>query len=191
MCNHQSFLDPSLCAIALRSVNFKCPFKHDLMFYPGVGSCLWLAGHMPVDRKDKENGKRVLEKCAYWLARGCSALFYAEGTRWAGPGMGELKFGAFITAQKAQVPILCLTISGARHVLPPGFPAMRQGELSITVHAALPPPPLCKDDAEGSRRAVEASMKAARELMVSALKPIDMVDARGAAARPQKGATQD
>ena len=185
VCNHQSFLDPSLCAIALASLNFKCPFKHDLMMYPGVGSCLWFAGHMPVNRKDKDSGKRVLEKCAYWLARGCPALFYAEGTRWGGAGMGEFKPGAFITAQKAQVPILCLTISGARAMLPPGFPCMQQGELSLTVHPALPPPPLCskgEDEAKAlaNREAVAASMKAARDVMVTALKPIDWVDARDA-----------
>ena len=174
VCNHQSFLDPSLCALALERLNFKCPFKHDLMYIPGVGSCLWLAGHMPINRGSKKDGAELLSQCAQWLKRGCSPLFYAEGKRFTGAGVGDFKPGAFVTAQREQVPLQCVTISGARAMLPPGFPNMAFGQLRITVHPPLPPPlaapeGLAKEAREAANRAaVDASMAACKELIKGA-----------------------
>ena len=185
VCNHQSFLDPSLCALALSRLNFKCPFKHDLMYVPGVGSCLWLAGHMPINRANKKDGQDLLSQCCAWIKRGCPALFFAEGTRHTGAGVGDFKPGAFVVAQREQVPLQCVTISGARAMLPPGFPNMSFGQLRITVHPALPPPPKAPKSLEGEARQTanraftEASMKACKELIKGGLRDVDMVEAVG------------
>ncbi len=181
VCNHQSFLDPSLCAIALSRLNFKCPFKHDLMYVPGVGSCLWLAGHMPINRSNKRDGSALLNQCAQWLQRGCPALYFAEGTRFTGAGVGDFKPGAFVLAQREQAPLQCVTISGARAMLPPGFPSMQWGELRITIHPALPPPPRAPEGLGEEERkaanfaATEKAMAQAKALIVSGLRDVDWV----------------
>jgi 1-acyl-sn-glycerol-3-phosphate acyltransferase len=189
VCNHQSFLDPSLCAIALSRLNFKCPFKHELMYVPGVGSCLWLAGHMPIKRGNKKDGHDLIERCTAWLKRGCPALFFAEGTRFAGPGVGDFKPGAFILSQQAQVPLQCVTISGARKMLPPGFPNMSFGRLRITIHPALPAPAAApetlseEERGKANKAATGKSMENAKALIQSALRDVDME-----APPPKKGA---
>ena len=135
--NHGSFLDPSLCAVALASLNFKCTFKHDLMFVPGIGSSLWFAGHIPVNRKLKEGGlwscRDATSASRAWAARGIPLLTYAEGTRTAstaesGSRLCEFKPGPFATAQRAQIPIVPITLSGARSLFPPGGLPWKSGD---------------------------------------------------------------
>jgi hypothetical protein len=33
-------------------------FKRELLFYPGVGSTMWLAGYLPVKRGDRGSGAK-------------------------------------------------------------------------------------------------------------------------------------
>jgi 1-acyl-sn-glycerol-3-phosphate acyltransferase len=173
--NHSSFLDPSLCAIALNHVNFKCTFKHDLMFVPGVGSSLWFAGHIPVNRSAKEGmwgSKAAMETSARWAERGAPLLSYAEGTRKTcsetGERLGQFKPGPFVTAQKCGLPIVPVTLSGARALFPPGFRGLGFGEALITVHPPVAPPP------QGDKEAVERVLQTVRNTVDSALRsPID------------------
>ena len=41
-----------------RALCSQVTFKWELLFYPGVGSCMWLAGYVPVKRGDKASGMR-------------------------------------------------------------------------------------------------------------------------------------
>jgi 1-acyl-sn-glycerol-3-phosphate acyltransferase len=197
--NHGSFLDPSLCAVALSSVNFKCTFKHDLMYIPGIGSSLWFAGHIPVNRKLKEGGlwscRDAMAASRSWAERGIALLTFAEGTRTtsttagAGVRLGEFKPGPFATAQRAQVPIVPLTLSGARSIFPPGgLPQLGFGEVLITIHPPVPPPALCAHSEEAARAAVVAVRDAVRATVDSALRsPLDDLPLeKGGAAEEKK-----
>lgn len=176
--NHGSFLDPSVCAVALKSINFKCTFRHDLMYVPGIGSCLWMAGHIPVNRRLKDNGlwsgKDTMATSLAWAQRGVPLLAYAEGTRKTvttegGSRLGEFKPGPFVTAQRAQVPVVPVTISGARRLFPPGFPQLGFGSVLVTIHPPTPPPAPSEDKAEAVRL-VEEVKEAVRRTIDSALR---------------------
>ena len=176
--NHGSFLDPSLCAIALSSVNFKCTFKHDLMFVPGIGSSLWFAGHIPVNRALKGDGlwsgKDAMATSKAWVDQGVPLLTFAEGTRKTtsedGSRLGEFKPGPFVTAQRAQIPIVPMTLSGARRLFPPGFPQLAFGEVLITIHPPAPAPPFQPGNEDYNRTVVTACKDAVRATIDSALR---------------------
>ncbi len=175
--------------MALASLNFKCTFKHDLMFVPGIGSSLWFAGHIPVNRKLKEGGlwscRDATSASRAWAARGIPLLTYAEGTRTAstaesGSRLGEFKPGPFATAQRAQIPIVPITLSGARSLFPPGgLPQLGFGEVIVTIHDPVPPPELCSEGSEAAREeaaraAVTRVRDAVRAQVDSALRsPVD------------------
>lgn len=183
--NHSSFMDPSLCAWVLMSHNFKCTFKHDLLYVPGVGACLWMAGHLPVNRKIKEekdgwfSGKWVMAMQKEWLARGACILNYPEGTRKSsgeGGRLGDFKPGAFSLSERAKVPLVPITLSGARALLPPGL-VLKFGEVVITVHKPLPPP------SEAGEKVTE-QMAAAKAAIDSALRsPLDDIPVKKEASK--------
>jgi len=185
VCNHQSFVDPTLITYPLAGTNFKCLFKHSLLYAPGIGSTLALAGHIPVNRGDGcPSRKAALARADAALAGGTSVVFFVEGTRKidtaAGP-LGDFKPGAFLAAQKAGVRIVPMTISGARRLFPPGVRLM-WGDVTITVHAPLPPP--ARDgnkDAADASSAVNRAMAAARTVIASALRDVDVTPARAPA----------
>jgi 1-acyl-sn-glycerol-3-phosphate acyltransferase len=177
--NHQSFVDPSLIACALPLAHFKCLFKYSLMYVPGVGSTLWFSGHIPVKRDDKTSTKGSLSRAKDALGNGQPVVFFVEGTRVTKQTLGDFKLGAFIAAKEKQAPIVPITISGARALMPPSsLPRMLWGDIVITIHPPVPPPAL---DAE-----LTPTIDAVRGIIASALRPIDEVtpvtSAAGAAA---------
>jgi len=162
--------------MALSSVNFKCTYKHDLMMVPGIGSCLWFAGHIPVNRHLKDggmwSGKESMRVSKEWVDRGQPLLVYAEGTRKTtsedGARLGKFKPGGFVTAQRCQIPVVPVTLSGARFIFPPSsLPQLGFGDVEVTIHPPIAPSPLADTD-------VTPVMDAAHKIINSALRsPVD------------------
>ena len=146
-------------------------YKHSLLFAPGIGSTLWLAGHIAVKRGDKKSTAASLAAASAVLARGESVLFFVEGTRVADATLGPFKPGAFLAAQAAGVRIVPLTISGARAIMPPGLPPMMLwGDVTVTVHPSVAPPP--RETAKIDPL-TDAAMLATRTAIASALRAVD------------------
>ena len=182
ICNHQSFVDPTLITFPLKGILFQCLFKSSLIYAPGVGSTLLLCGHIAVDRANTKgtggtSTKGALAQADAALANGTNVVFFVEGTRKidtaAGP-LGEFKPGAFWAAQKAQVPMVPMTISGARRLFPPGL-LLLFGDVTITVHPPIPPPARGAD-AASSKANVEETMSRAKRVIASALRDYDCVE---------------
>jgi 1-acyl-sn-glycerol-3-phosphate acyltransferase len=163
-------------------VSFKCLFKNSLIYAPGIGSTLLLSGHISVDRSDKNSARSALARAEEALNAGSNVVFFVEGTRkidtTAGP-LGDFKPGAFIAAQHAQVPLVPMTISGARRLFPPGI-RLLFGDVTITVHPPLPPPVRGSDEAS-TRAAIDESISKAKRIIASGLREWDHVvaDASG------------
>lgn len=181
VCNHQSQLDTNICSTGLSEVNFKCTYKRELLYYPGIGSALWLAGHVSVKRGDKDSGHQMMEACANYLQKGVSILFFAEGTRLASGNepVGDFKAGAFKLAMNTGMPILPVSISGARDLFPAhGFPRMGYGDPVLTVHAPIYPPSkeatksMDKDTFDGH---VTRLLTETRTLILNDMRPCDSV----------------
>lgn len=165
--NHQSLLD-AFVFYDLKT-NMKATFKNEIVFYPGVGTAMLLAGYLPVKRGDRGSGKKLLESCAAYLKQGVWPFFFPEGTRksnvTAEEPLGPFKPGAYRLAIDTGVPIVPVTISGARDLFPArGLPALGFGQPLITFH-----PPI-----QTRGRDVDSLMTESRAIIASALRECDM-----------------
>lgn len=154
-------------------------FKHELLYYPGIGTAFYMVGHVPVRRGNKESGKRGLEACADWLRRGAHVFFFPEGTRKiSGPdAIGPFKPGAFRLASETGMPILPLTVSGARAVLPMTGFKLGFGRVEIRVHKPI----------ASTNKSAEALMEEARNFMLAQMKTVDEVKYSPPAGTAAKG----
>lgn len=181
--NHQSALDAFIFT-AMAHINFKVIFKSEILFYPGIGSAMWLAGHLPLKRGDKNSGAAVMAKTKQLLSEGVSVLYFPEATRKIDVSkspIGPFKAGAFKTAIEAGALIVPITISGARYLMPPhGVPKLGWGNPTLTVH-----PPIdtagCRVSETGSaqKEDVDTLAEQAREVIASALTDADSAAAAG------------
>jgi 1-acyl-sn-glycerol-3-phosphate acyltransferase len=172
VCNHQSSLDMAVLSY-LWYLPFYVVYKRELLFYPGIGTAMALANYYSVDRKVKESGRMLIEKCKQSVASGESVLFFAEGTRVFADGepLGPFKPGAFIIAADTGATILPVTISGARKLFPPkGIPSLGFGTPVLTIH-----PPI-----QAAGRSVEELSAETRKVIASALREEDTAPMKSA-----------
>jgi 1-acyl-sn-glycerol-3-phosphate acyltransferase len=114
--NHQSLADIPL--ISHLRVNAKWLAKAELFRVPLLGWMLRMADDIPVERSDRRKAAQAVLQCAHYLRRGCSVVFFPEGTR---SHTGEvLRFaeGPFKLALREQVPVLPLVVEGSGAALP-------------------------------------------------------------------------
>lgn len=171
VCNHQSDIDNNIVSCVLGRVNFKVIIKRELLLYPGIGCAFYMVGHIPIDRKSKESGRAGLDGLRRFLRLGAHAFLFPEGTRHntgeAGP-IGPLKPGAFKLAVDAGVPVLPVTISGARGVMPPSGLRLGFGTVRVTVHAPVP----------SAGKTVDALSQEVRAVMMQDMRDVDAVEIR-------------
>lgn len=126
-----------------------------------------MVGHVPVHRGNKESGAKSLQACANWLKRGAHIFFFPEGTRKIpGPDpIGVMKPGAFRLAMEAGVPILPLTISGARAINPMKGFKLGFGTVNVTVHPLI----------QTTNKSVDALLEETRALFLRNMSALDEV----------------
>ncbi len=140
LCNHQSHFDIPALVVTLGG-NFRMVAKRELFWIPIFGWALWLAGFIPVDRARHDRAIASLARAAAKVRSGRSVVVFAEGTRSRDGNLQPLKKGAFHLAQQAGVPLLPVTVSGSRAVLPKGSWLPRPGRIDVAVGSPLAPPP--------------------------------------------------
>jgi 1-acyl-sn-glycerol-3-phosphate acyltransferase len=114
--NHQSQLD-ILVAFCL-FFHFKWVSKAEVFQLPFIGWNMVLNQYIRIKRGSKESAEQMKQKCEQAIARGSSVYFFPEGTRSRDGIMRPFKPGAFIIAQKMQIPILPIAINGSKNALP-------------------------------------------------------------------------
>lgn len=171
--NHQSTLDMLVLA-ALCNINFYVVFKRELLFYPGLGQAMWLAGYIPVNRNKSGascSGRNAMSRATALLRSGTNTLWFPEGTRKADTMLGPFKPGAFICAAEAGATLLPVTISGAKRMMPAGgLPKLFSGDIVLTIHAPIP----------SVGKGVDAISDECRAAIESALRPVDRPPTRPA-----------
>lgn len=86
--------------------------KKSLIFLPFFGQFFWLAGNILIDRRNKKSAFNTMDTTANAIKdKKISVWIMAEGTRSKGRGLLPFKKGPFITAIKAQVPVVPIAIS--------------------------------------------------------------------------------
>jgi len=132
MANHQSHFDVPLL-ISQSKAPLRFVAKHSLFYFPIFGWALKATGHIPVNRKKREQAIKSLDNAASLIASGRNVLVFPEGTRSDAPELLPFKKGAFVLAIKSGVPIIPVGISGTDDIVPPKKFCNKVGPVTIIV----------------------------------------------------------
>ena len=132
MSNHVSHLDAPVLFQVL-GVDFKAVAKKELFGIPFLGAVLRMAGFIEVDRADREQARRAMDRTAQSLRAGACFLVFPEGTRSRTGELGEFKKGAFVAAVESGSRILPVALTGTRELMPKGGFSIRRGTVGVRV----------------------------------------------------------
>jgi len=135
--NHRSFFDIP-CILPNIAVQFRFLAIKPLFSVPFIGYHLTRAGHLPVNEANaRESLKTTSEAARIVQERGISILLFPEGERTDGRLL-PFKDGAAYIAIKAGVPIVPITLIGAREIVPRGSLLVRGGVVRMIVGDPAP-----------------------------------------------------
>ena len=142
--NHQSQCD-ILVLYGWLGIDFKWVMKQELRRVLGIGVACERLGHVFIDRSNHAAAIATLEKAKAKIVDGTSVIFFPEGTRSRDGMLRPFKKGAFRMALDLGLPILPLTVSGTRDVLPTGTRDLMPGSVRLVIH-----PPVAVDGLGGA-----------------------------------------
>jgi 1-acyl-sn-glycerol-3-phosphate acyltransferase len=131
--NHQSQYD-IFVLYGWLGVDFKWVMKKELRNVPGIGVACHRLGHVFIDRSDHAAAVATLDDAKKKIVDGTSVVFFPEGTRSRSGRLKSFKKGAFRMAVDLGLPILPLTITGTRDVLPAGTIDLLPGSARLVIH---------------------------------------------------------
>ncbi len=141
--NHQSNFDiPILVGHVPRDKGFIA--KLELLKVPSFSRWMKYLGCVFIDRKDSRQAIIALESAAESLMAGHSLVIFPEGTRSTDGTIGPFKAGSLKLAIKAKVPIVPISISGSKNIMPKGSSLIRSASVKVVIS-----PPLLQDDLTG------------------------------------------
>ena len=161
MANHQSQFD-ILSFYGHWGRQFRWVMKESLRKVPGIGWYCSAGGHVFIDRTDREKAIASLNAASSLLAGGISVMFFPEGTRSRAGRLKAFKKGGFMMALQMGLPILPVSISGSRHVLPAGGFISLPGHITITIHEPV-------DTADYSEESVQDLISEVRNRIATGL----------------------
>jgi 1-acyl-sn-glycerol-3-phosphate acyltransferase len=131
--NHVSYMDTPV-VLGNVPVQFRFLAKKGLFMIPFLGTHLQRAGHIPVFRGNARQNLKTLGMAAETVQkRSISLLIFPEGGRTHDGVLGPFSEGAAYIAIKAGVPLVPLTLSGTRAVLPFGSGTPRPGRVRMVI----------------------------------------------------------
>lgn len=156
--NHQSWFDFFLLAAALpMSVRFVA--KKEMQKIPLLGRAMRLAGHIYVDRQNRQAAFGAYEEAAQVIRSGMSAVMFPEGTRSRTGDLLPFKKGPFVLAIAAQVPIVPAYCAGTFTLMRKGSPRLRPHPIALIFGPPIDTAGLEYDDRERlmdeTRRAID------------------------------------
>ncbi|MGM0453254.1 MAG: lysophospholipid acyltransferase family protein [Thermodesulfobacteriota bacterium] len=136
--NHQSLLD--ILVLFNLFFHFKFVSKIEIFKIPLIGWNMYLNRYIRLVRGDKKSVAQMMADAEKSLSEGNTILMFPEGTRSPDGHIKAFKPGAFILAQKMQVPILPIVISGTNKALPKySFNFHGSYDIQVRVLDEIPP----------------------------------------------------
>jgi len=169
--NHQSQYD-ILVIYGWLKLDLKWVMKAELRRIPAIGIGCEKVGHIFVDRRNPKQAAQAITAALQRLGDGIGILFFAEGTRSPDGRLLPFKKGAFRTAIDQQLPLLPVTVSGTRNILPARTLRLFPGKAHMVIH-----PPI--ETTGMSAEQVDELMQQARQVIDSAL-PAELRTSDGA-----------
>jgi len=130
--NHQSFYD-ILALVTKLGIQFRWIIKKELLKVPLFGYALYASRNVFIDRSNTSKSIASINQGLNRLPPGASILFFAEGTRSADGSIQKFKKGGFVMAVEKGMPILPVTVSGSRKILPKGSLVFNPGRMEVVV----------------------------------------------------------
>ncbi len=160
LANHTSNVDPPAVFPYLPRVVILG--KAAVFRWPLLGHALNLAEFIPVQRDDPDSRRKALEAGVKRLRKGLSLLIFPEGTRSPDGALLPFRPGPFTMALETGVPVVPITIVGARSIMSKGKLGIRPGRVRLVFHAPISTASLTPGDRD-------RLMRQAREAIASAL----------------------
>lgn len=134
--NHGSLLD-IFVLYGWLDMDIKWVMKTELRKVPIIGYICEKMDHIYIDRSDSRAAVASINQAKHKITNGTSVIFFPEGTRSADGKLGKFKKGAFRLAVDLNLPILPVTISGTRDILPKGSLDLFPGTVQMTIHPPI------------------------------------------------------
>jgi 1-acyl-sn-glycerol-3-phosphate acyltransferase len=134
--NHTSTFD-AVAVYHVLPMAFRVLAKRELTYIPIFGQVLWLGVAIIVDRGDRKNAIKSVDRARASIEKGESILVFPEGSRTPEGELGSFKKGAFYLATEAMVPVLTVGIKGAGPCLRRGSACARPGKITVRIGAAI------------------------------------------------------
>jgi 1-acyl-sn-glycerol-3-phosphate acyltransferase len=131
--NHQSQYD-ILVLYGWLGIDFRWVMKQELRSVPAIGMACARLDHIFIDRSDHTAALATLEDAKKKIVDGTSVMFFPEGTRSRDGRLRRFKKGAFRMAVDLGLPILPLTVTGTRDVLPADTSDLMPGTARLIIH---------------------------------------------------------
>ncbi|MEW6555258.1 MAG: lysophospholipid acyltransferase family protein [Actinomycetota bacterium] len=152
--NHQSSYD-IFVLFGWLGIDLKWVIKKELRRYPVFGYATLKGGNIIIDRSNPGEAYKSLENARQKIQGGTSIIMLPEGTRSRTGELGEFKKGAFVLARELGLPILPVSITGTRSILPPKTLNLFPGRATMRVH----PPVDIGEYAEGDIERLAADVR--------------------------------
>jgi 1-acyl-sn-glycerol-3-phosphate acyltransferase len=138
--NHSSNVEPPVLYMVLRSLRWRRQvlYKAELHNLPVLAWGFDFVGFVPIQRGNREQSSRAIERASDRLRAGYSFLVFPEGTRSRTGDLLPFKKGAFILAIRAQAPLVPMAIVGARSAMKKGSFIIWPTTLRIRVGEPVP-----------------------------------------------------
>lgn len=128
--NHQSYLD-GIILTAVLPPRFTFLIKREMVRVPIAGFVLARLGSEFVDRSNNNERNRSARRLVVAARSGRALAVFPEGTFDEEPGLKSFQKGAFRAAWRARLPVVPVTIRGARSKLPADSWLPRPGGIVI------------------------------------------------------------
>lgn len=166
-CNHQSWFDIfQLAAVLPGSLRFVA--KKELERIPLLGRAMRKAGHVFIDRQNRERAFSAYDEAAEGIRAGISAVVFPEGTRSRTGELLPFKKGPFVLAIAAQVPLVPAYSAGTFTLMPKGSLRLRPHPIALLFGQPIDTTRMTYDDRERlsaeTRRAIEGLRERAMKM---------------------------
>lgn len=135
--NHQSHIDIPAVTVAL-PIPLRIISKKELFKIPIFGWGMKAIGIVSIDRFNKIKSIETLQQTEQILQKHhISILAFPEGTRSPDGKIHPFKKGPFVLAINTGKPILPVSVSGTRKILPKGKIMIHSGKVKVVIHPAI------------------------------------------------------
>jgi 1-acyl-sn-glycerol-3-phosphate acyltransferase len=166
--NHQSWFDIFLLGAVLPG-SLRFVSKKELSRIPVLGRAMRSAGHVFIDRQNRQAAFGAYEEAAAAIRSGISAAVFPEGTRSRTGELQPFKKGPFVLAIAAGVPLVPAYCAGTIALKPKGRWLIRSRPVALLFGRPIDTAGMTYEDREQlmeqTRRAIEQLRDDARHVL--------------------------